>query len=88
MKRFVVGVTGASGSVCARSLLRHLARHPDVDRIHAVLSPFSLQTIRAEIGAAARDEGEGLASLLGGEESSKVTLHRSTDMAAPISSGS
>jgi 4-hydroxy-3-polyprenylbenzoate decarboxylase len=88
LKRFVVGVTGASGSVCARSFLRHLVRHPDVEQVHVVLSPFSLQTIRVELGVAARDEGEGLAVLLGGEESAKVALHRATDMAAPISSGS
>ena len=54
MRRYVVGVTGASGSLCARSVLRHLSRHPEVERVHVVLSHFSLQTLGAELGKAVR----------------------------------
>ena len=88
MRRFVVGVTGASGSLCARSVLRHLSRHPDVERVHVVLSSFSLQTLSAELGRAAKDEADGLRLLLDGETSDRIVLHRSGDMAAAISSGS
>ena len=88
MKRFVVGVTGASGSICARSVLRALVRHEEVERVHVVLSAVSLQTIHVELGAPAKDEREGLRALLDGERDSRIVLHRPGDLAAPISSGS
>lgn len=88
MKRYVVGVTGASGSMCARSLLRHLSRHPEVERVHVILSTFSLQTMSAEFGRPAKDEAEGLRLLLEGETSDRIVLHRPGDMAAAVSSGS
>jgi 4-hydroxy-3-polyprenylbenzoate decarboxylase len=89
MKRYVVGVTGASGSVCARSLLREMVRHPEIGEIHAVLSGFAPRTISAELGVTARDVEAGLAALLGDLAGSpKVVLHRPDAMEAPISSGS
>jgi len=82
-------VTGASGALCARSLLRELLGHPEVERVHVVLSHFSLQTINVELGAKAKDEAEGLRAILeGGGPPEKVVLHRSGDMAAAVSSGS
>ena len=88
MRRYVVGVTGASGSICARSVLRHLSRHPEVERVHVVLSQFSLQTMSAELGKPAKDEAEGLRLLLQGEAGGRIVLHHSGDMAAAVSSGS
>jgi len=88
VRRFVVGITGASGSLCARSVLRHLSRHPEVERVHVVLSAFSLQTMSVELGRKAQDESEGLRLLLDGEANERIVLHRSGDMAASISSGS
>lgn len=101
MKRFIVGVTGASGSICARSVIGELATHPDVERVHVVLSRFSLLTLNAELGASARNEADGLRALLRpvrgrgraparstSSSHRKVTLHRPGDMAAAISSGS
>ncbi|MBI1950280.1 MAG: UbiX family flavin prenyltransferase [Acidobacteria bacterium] len=88
MRRYVVGVTGASGSICARSVLRHLSRHPDVERVHVVLSQFSLQTMSAELGKPAKDEAEGLRLLMEGEAGGRIVLHRPGDMAAAVSSGS
>lgn len=89
MRRYVVGVTGASGSLCARSVLRHLSRHPDVERVHVVLSHFALLTLNVELGAQAKDEEAGLRALLpDAGTSDRIQLHRSGDMAAAISSGS
>jgi flavin prenyltransferase len=88
VRRYVVGITGASGSLCARSVLRHLARHPEVERVHAVLSAFSLQTLSVELGRRVTDEAEGLRLLLDGEIGERIVLHRSGDLAASISSGS
>ncbi|HEU4403634.1 MAG TPA: UbiX family flavin prenyltransferase [Candidatus Polarisedimenticolia bacterium] len=100
MRRFVVGVTGASGTICARSILRELVRHAEVERVHLVLSQYALLTINAELGCHARDEAEAARALLeeaaataraGRSEAdgaSKIVLHRSGDMAAAVSSGS
>jgi len=88
VRRYVVGVTGASGSLCARSVLRELGRHPEVERVHVVLSSYSLQTINAELGSSAKDEADGLRALLDGASQERLTLHRPSDMAAAISSGS
>ena len=88
MRRYVVGITGASGSLCARSVLRHLSRHPEVERVHVVLSAFSLQTMSVELGRKALDEPDGLRLILDSETSDTIVLHRSGDMAASISSGS
>jgi flavin prenyltransferase len=93
LRRYVVGVTGASGSLCARSLLIALAGHPEVERVHLVLSQFALQTLDVELGARINDEAGALAALLGEARDGaslrgKITLHRPGDMAAAISSGS
>ena len=65
MKRYVVGITGASGSLCARALLRALLDHRQVGEVHVVLSSYSLRTLTAELGMAVRDEATGLEALLG-----------------------
>ena len=102
MRRYIVGVTSASGSICAGALLRELVLHPEVERIHVVLSHFALLTLNAEMRAGAKDEAAGLRALLGapgrragrGASSGpsrpepEVILHRAGDMAAAISSGS
>jgi flavin prenyltransferase len=100
LKRFVVGVTGASGSLCARSVLRELARHPEVGEVHVVLSRFAVRTINAELGGRARDEAGGLRTLLtsrragsgrkrsAGTGGAAFILHRADAMEAAISSGS
>lgn len=101
MKRIVVGVTGASGSVCTRSLLRALVRHEGVGRVDVVISPFALQTLRHELQRGIRTDGAALKALLETGRGSdgrkagaakrpagKVVLHRAGNMAAAISSGS
>jgi 4-hydroxy-3-polyprenylbenzoate decarboxylase len=91
LKRFVVGITGASGSLCARSVLREMTRHPEVGEIHVVLSGYSIRTINAELGSRARDEAGGLKALLGASGTAakaKIILHPADAMEASISSGS
>jgi flavin prenyltransferase len=94
LKRFVVGVTGASGSLCAGSVIRELVRHPDVGEVHVVLSGFALRTINAELSVRARDVGAGLRALCGkavvpGKSlPEKIVLHPPDAMEASISSGS
>jgi 4-hydroxy-3-polyprenylbenzoate decarboxylase len=101
VRRFVVGVTGASGSMCARAVIRGLLDHPEVARVHVILSRYSLLTINTELGTSARDEAQALRTLIEhprGRSSAKrrpwarsarkLVLHKSGDMAAAISSGS
>lgn len=88
MKRYVVGVTGASGSLCARSMLGALLEHPEVEEVHVVLSSYSLRTIEAELGIPVPDERAGLEALVGPSPGSRLVHHASGAMEASISSGS
>jgi 4-hydroxy-3-polyprenylbenzoate decarboxylase len=76
VRRLIVGVSGASGSVYAIAALRTLRAIPDVET-HLVLSQQARQTIELETDATAA-EVEALADV----------VHRDGDLAASISSGS
>ncbi|HZO95396.1 MAG TPA: UbiX family flavin prenyltransferase [Candidatus Baltobacteraceae bacterium] len=76
MRRLIVGVTGASGSVYAFAALRALAAVPDVET-HLVVSDQARRTIPLETEGSA-EELEALADV----------VHRDEDLAASISSGS
>jgi 4-hydroxy-3-polyprenylbenzoate decarboxylase len=76
VKRLIVGVSGASGSVYAIAALRALQRIPDIET-HLVLSEQARQTIELETDMTAA-EVEALAGV----------VHRDGDLAASISSGS
>jgi flavin prenyltransferase len=76
VKRLIVGVSGASGSAYAIAALRALRAVPDV-QTHLVLSGQARQTIALETDSTA-EEVEALADV----------VHRDSDLAASISSGS
>lgn len=76
MRRLIVGVSGASGSVYAFAALRALREQPDVES-HLVVSEQARRTIELETDLTAADL-EALADV----------VHRDGDLAAPISSGS
>ena len=76
MRRLIVGVTGASGSVYAYAALRALRAVPELE-VHLVLSQQARLTIELETQWSAADY-EALADV----------VHRDTDLAASISSGS
>jgi 4-hydroxy-3-polyprenylbenzoate decarboxylase len=86
MSEFVVGVTGASGSLCAREFIRGLLTVTGVERIHVVVSRFARQTLRAELRIAGDDEAE-VRQALGGSDTRRVRYHAPDNMAAVISSG-
>ncbi len=86
MKRFVVGVTGASGIPYAQSLVRALMGHPEVERIHLVISGYGYQAIREELNLSGGDDQ--CVEAIVGRENGKVLSHSPTDMTAPVSSGS
>jgi 4-hydroxy-3-polyprenylbenzoate decarboxylase len=76
MRKLIVGISGASGSAYGIATLRALRSVPDVES-HLVLSHQARQTIELETDATAA-EVEALADV----------VHRDTDLAASISSGS
>lgn len=76
IKRMIVGVTGASGSVLALETIRQLVRSGV--ETHLVTSKSARMTIAYEIGA------DGLAQLT----SLANHAHSHQDLAAPIASGS
>ncbi len=86
MSQYIVGVTGASGAVCARSLIRAMSALPQVERLHVVVSKFASQSIRAELEVAGASESD-LRKALAGEAASRVVFHAYDNMAAPIASG-
>ena len=86
MVELVVGVTGASGAVCARALIRGIHTVTAVRRVHVVVSRFAFQAIRLELGVTEKGE-DGIRRALAGDPSERVLFHSADDMAAPIASG-
>jgi 4-hydroxy-3-polyprenylbenzoate decarboxylase len=87
--RVALLVTGASGMLLPRHFLGRLAGHPEVERVHLVVSAGASQVLRHELGP----ERTGAADLveaaaLAPEARAKVVIHRDNDLDAPIASGS
>ena len=87
--RLALLVTGASGMLLPRHVLGRLAAHPEIERIHLVVSAGASQVLRHELG----EEKTGAADLLAAavpdpEGRRKVLIHRDNELDAPIASGS
>jgi 4-hydroxy-3-polyprenylbenzoate decarboxylase len=87
--RLALLVTGASGMLLPRHVLGRLVAHPEIERIHLVVSAGASQVLRHELG----EEKTGAADLLAAaiadpEARSKVVIHRDKELDAPIASGS
>ena len=89
MTRLALLVTGASGMVLPRHLLGVLARHPEVERVHLVVSRGASQVLAHELGRE-RTGAEALVEAAGveGEARGKVEVHRDNELDAPVASGS
>lgn len=82
-------VSGASGMSLAQALLGAVARHPDVERVHLVVSAGASQVLKHELSkdkTGAQDLID--AADLGEEERKRITVHRDGDLDAAIASGS
>ena len=88
-KRLALLVTGASGMALPRTVLGVLAAHPEVERLHLVVSRGASQVLRHEAGAESAG-AEALIEAAGIAEPDrpKVRVHRDTEIDAPIASGS
>src|SRR3954466_2140469 len=87
--RLALLVTGASGMLLPRHVLGRLAAHPEIERIHLVVSAGASQVLRHELGPEKTGAGDLVeAAGLTGEAAEKVRIHRDTELDAPIASGS
>src|SRR5204863_8659381 len=88
-KRLALLVSGASGMLLPKHLLRALAARPEVERIHLVVSSGASQVLRHELGPEATGAVDLVAAAdVPGTVASKIVLHRDNELDAPIASGS
>jgi 4-hydroxy-3-polyprenylbenzoate decarboxylase len=85
LSTLTLAVTGASGSVLAREMLRALAGDERVRRVHLVVSPGALRVLAEETGVAGRNS---FVEKVVGQPSDKIVQHAHEDIGAPIASGS
>ncbi len=85
LRNITVAVTGASGSIFARELLRLLEADRRVGHVNLVCSENSLRVIAEELGFSGRNE---LVRQLLGTESKKIQLQNNDNIGANIASGS
>jgi 4-hydroxy-3-polyprenylbenzoate decarboxylase len=81
----IVAVTGASGAVFGRELLRALEADERVARVHFVASENSLRVIAEELGVSGRTD---LVEKLLGAAPTKIIQHTDGNIGASIASGS
>ncbi len=87
--RLALLVSGASGMLLPRHVLGQLAAHPEIERIHLVVSAGASQVLRHELGAektGAEDLVE--AAVADPEARRRIIVHRDNEQDAPIASGS
>ena len=80
-----VAITGASGVILGRELLRALEADARVTRVHFVASENSLRVLAEELGVSGRTN---LLKKLLGAAPGKIIQHADADIGAPIASGS
>ena len=87
-KRIALLVSGASGMLLPERFLALAARHPEVERLHLVVSRGASQVLFHELGRD-RTGAEGLVEAAGldAPARAKVEVHRDNELDAPISSG-
>ncbi len=84
-RTLTVAITGASGVLLARTLLRALDADARVARVYLVPSDASLRVLAEELNVHGRNN---LVERLLGSPSEKMLLHTPADIGAPIASGS
>jgi len=83
--RLTIAITGASGAILGRELLRALEADERVEKVHFVASENSLRVLAEELGIAGRNE---LLEKLIGSVPKKIVQHADADVGASIASGS
>jgi flavin prenyltransferase len=83
--QLTVAITGASGAILGRELLRALEADARVARVHFVASENSLRVAAEELGLSGRTD---LLEKLLGAKPAKTVQHSDSDIGAGIASGS
>jgi flavin prenyltransferase len=86
-KSIVLGVTGASGAICARQCLQMLEADKRVGKIHLVVSGSGLKVLREELDLEV-SRSAAIASLLARRATRKTVYLLDSDIGASIASGS
>jgi flavin prenyltransferase len=84
-RNLTLAITGASGSLFAREMLRSLEADERVTRVHLIISSSALRVLAEESGINGRNT---LAEKLLGRSSTKIVQLAHEDIGAPIASGS
>lgn len=89
MRRLALLVSGASGMRLPQHLLGVLAAHPEIGRLHLVVSRGAAQVLAHELGRTSTG-ADGLieAADVPAAHREKIVVHRDSDLGAPIASGS
>jgi 4-hydroxy-3-polyprenylbenzoate decarboxylase len=82
-----IGVTGASGTLYARSVLRLLDADPRVDHVYFVASDAGLRLLATELSVVSADS-KRIPALLTGTAAKKIEFLPNKDIGATIASGS
>ncbi|HTV59931.1 MAG TPA: UbiX family flavin prenyltransferase [Verrucomicrobiae bacterium] len=86
-KSITVGITGASGAIYARSLLRVLDADERVSSVRLVVTEAGQRLLATELGIVTSDMKK-LPSLLAGSRAEKIEYIPNKDIGASIASGS
>jgi len=86
-KTVTAAVTGASGAVCAQTLVRMLDADARVARVHFVITPSGMRVLSDELGIPAREPRQ-MPALLAGTPAAKFEALLNADIGASIASGS
>ncbi len=86
-RRIVLGVTGASGAVFARRMLRFLEADGRVEKIHLVISGSGLKLLREELDLDISKSAK-IPAALAGHTTRKTEYLLDSDIGACIASGS
>jgi len=84
-KTLIAAITGASGALLARTLLRALEADARIGCVHLIPSDASLRVMAEELHVQGRNN---FVERLLGAPSQKIHLHTPADIGAPIASGS
>lgn len=87
-KSITIGVTGASGSIYAQSLLKHLCASAEVGRIDLVISQAGVRVVSEELGLNVAGTERRVVKELVGYDADKLIVHPAADIGATVASGS
>jgi 4-hydroxy-3-polyprenylbenzoate decarboxylase len=86
-KIITMAVTGASGAMLARTLVRMLDADARVARVHFIITPSGMRVLVDELGITARDP-KLMPQILAGTAAQKFEVLQNNDIGASIASGS